>query len=108
MLEEDIETVEDSVDFIVGTLPNTRVSVEGWDTEKLYKRVFDTFFMRDHTLRYRSIDSFMEDSPAEMGDVKSLESDEFQEFVRKETSFDSWEKMRRYGVVEFVKGQSNV
>ena len=74
------------------------------DQSKLYYEIFSDKFLRDYS-KSDSFREFINKSPSDLDDIGSLESDEFNRFVSRETVFDDWEEMKDKAVEEWIASE---
>lgn len=69
--------------------------------------LFSSAFMSKHT-PFASFEAMLEASPFEVEtaeDLKAIPDDQWEIFIRKATSFDSWLEMQKEAGVEWVRGR---
>lgn len=62
------------------------------DPREAFPDVFSMGFMKKYTT-YNSIENFLDSSPADVNQPHSFETDEFKQFVSRNSVFDNWDEM---------------
>lgn len=74
----------------------------------LHIDVFNKKFLRKYTLRYELFTNFIEDSPSKIRAGKLQNADEIDNFVKKETVFETWNNMKEKAIEEWIANNATL
>lgn len=78
------------------------------DRSTFHEQIFSDDFIDKYTLRLSSFEEFISESPADLDDESSFRKDDFEEFVKNNTFFDSWEEMKKKASEEWIASEVNI
>ena len=78
------------------------------DKQDLHLDLFNKKFLRKYTLRYESFTNFIEDSPSKIRSGKLRNAEEIDNFVKKETVFETWNNMKEKAIEEWIANNATL
>lgn len=78
------------------------------DKQDLHLDLFNKKFLRKYTSRYESFTNFIEDSPSKIRAEKLRNAEEIDNFVKKETVFETWNNMKEKAIEEWIANNATL
>lgn len=102
LTKEEIREKQDSLRVLRADL------TEFSDTQELHVGVFNRPFMSKYTLRYDSFRKFIANSPSKVQNGELQNAEDIDNFVSKETVFDSWYEMKEKAIEEWIANNARL